>query len=135
MVQVVEPELNARGCAPSEHVRFVAPFLNVTVPGGGPPAPDTVAVNVMELLAPEVKAVDGFGVSVVVLGVDAAVNVMVMSQELKLIWLESTVSLTRYRVQLPLMVSPVKTPFVEFNVLVPFVCDGFRVPKPDITEA
>jgi hypothetical protein len=52
------------------------------VPVGGPPLPLTVAVRVTLLLGELVKAVDELGESEVVVGTDAAVYVMVMSQEL-----------------------------------------------------
>jgi hypothetical protein len=108
--------------------------LKVTVPV----APlVTVAVRVMELPEPEVKAVFGKPVTgeeddnVVVLGVDAAVKVTLMSQDEKVMSaMKPFGSAARYSVQVPFTVSPPKTdakvgadptgpPFVAASRIVP----------------
>jgi hypothetical protein len=105
--QVAELLLTAAGLPPAQ-VRLAPPSSNVTVPV----APEvTVAVRVTELVGAEVKAVDGFGLRVVVLGLFAtALYVMVMDQEEKVMlappWIPSS---ARYRFQVPFTGSPSKT--------------------------
>jgi hypothetical protein len=111
VTQVALPLLSVAGFPPVQ-VRFDAPSLNVTVPV----APDvTEAVRVSELFGEVVNGVVTLGLNDVVLDVDAAVYVMVMSQDVQLMPALAPSS-ARYKFQLPLTESPVKTPV---RVLVP----------------
>jgi hypothetical protein len=110
---------------------LLPPSLKVTVPLGVP-LPVTVAVKVIELPEPEVKAVFGKpvtgeeGDNVVVVGEDAALNVTLMSQEEKVMPVVAKFgSAAMYRVQVPFTVSPVKT---EAKVEEPFVAASEMVP-------
>src|SRR5579863_5910544 len=112
------------------------PSLNVTVPVGVP-LPVTVAVRVTELSEPEVKALFGKpetgeeGDRTVVLGVEAAVKAILMSQVEKVMSaVKPFGSAARYSLQVPFTVSPPKTdakvgadptgpPFVAASKIVP----------------
>jgi hypothetical protein len=71
VIQVAVPPLKLAGLPP-EHVRFVEPSLNVTVPVGVPPLPDTVAVSVVVLFGDAVY--DGFTVELTVVVVAGRVE-------------------------------------------------------------
>src|SRR5579884_1452856 len=114
VLQLAVPPLRVAGLPPLQ-LRFVVPSMKVTEPVGVPLFPLTVALRVVVLPGLLVKTLFGLGVSDVVLDTEAAVNVNVISQLLKLMWVAlvlSWASETRYRLQFPFTGFPVKTLFV-----------------------